>query len=186
MQCSAATVSRIRKKILPTLQRQPAGRPKILSPRTLHDVKRKMLSGLLKTGKDVHKHLKEQGNDISYQAVLNSLEGIGFQARKKSKKPFLSRKHRQARYNWARTYKNWTVDDWKRVVFSGDTKINLWNSDGIQFYWTRKDDPQQPFHLQPTVKHGGGSLMFWGCTVSIKTASMLQTFSQFLPHSSRR
>lgn len=160
---SVGTVSSIRKKFLPGLPRQPVGRPRILSSRTLHDLKRKMMSGLLRTGKDVHKHLREQGTDITYQSVLNNLEAIGFKARKKSKKPFLSMKHRQARYAWARTHRNWTVEDWKRVVFSDETKINLWNSDGIQFYWTRKGDPQQPFHLQPTVKHGGGSLMFWGC-----------------------
>lgn len=160
---SVATISRLRKKFLPGLIRQPAGRPRILSTRTKHDLKRKMLSGQLKTGVDVHKYLREVGNNIGYQTVLDNLREIGFQSRRKSKKPFLSRKHRQARYNWARTHRNWTVEDWKRVIFSDETKINIWNSDGIQFYWTRPGDPQQPFHLQPTVKHGGGPLMFWGC-----------------------
>lgn len=129
----------------------------------MNDVKRKMMSGELRTGKDVHKYLRNNGTDIAYHSVLNRLREIGFVARKKTKKPFLSKKHRDARYAWARHHRNWTVDDWKRIIFSDETKINLWNSDGIQFYWTRPGDPAQPFHLQPTVKHGGGSLMFWGC-----------------------
>lgn len=160
---SVATVSRLRKKFLSSLPRQPSGRPKILSDRTMHDLKRKMLTGELKNGAAVHKYLRRQGKDIAYQTVLNNLQGIGFHAKKKTKKPFLSRKHMAARFAWARAHRSWTVEDWKRVIFSDETKINIWNSDGIQFYWTRPGDPQQPFHLQPTVKHGGGSLMFWGC-----------------------
>jgi hypothetical protein len=122
-----------------------------------------MMTGVLKTGVEVHKYLTDRGTVISYRSVLNNLKKIGFKAHRKAKKPFLSMKHRKARYAWARTHRHWTVDDWKRVVFSDETKINLWNSDGIEVYWTRPGDPQQPFHLRPTVKHGGGSLMFWGC-----------------------
>lgn len=160
---SPATVSRIRTKCLPTLIKQPVGRPRILSARDKNDLKRKLLSGLLQTGTKVHKHLRDEGTDISYRTVLRNLREIGFQAKKKMKKPFLSLKHRKARLEWAKAHQYWTVDDWKRVVFSDETKINLWNSDGIQYCWTRPGDPVQPFHLQPTVKHGGGSLMFWGC-----------------------
>lgn len=163
---SAATVSRIRTKHLPTLQKQPAGRPRILSARSKNDLNRKLLSGRLKTGKQVLKSLRDEGTNISYRSVLRNLREIGFQAKKKVKKPFLSKKHKQARLEWARGHRNWTVDDWKRVVFSDETKINIWNSDGIQYYWAKPGDPVQPFHLQPTVKHGGGSLMFWGCMTS--------------------
>jgi uncharacterized membrane protein len=36
-------------------------------------------------------------------------------------------------------------------------------SDGIRYYWTRPGDPCKPHHLDLTIKHGGGSLMMWGC-----------------------
>ncbi|OAQ23794.1 hypothetical protein K457DRAFT_39169, partial [Linnemannia elongata AG-77] len=39
---SLGTVSNIRTKHLPTLQRQPAGRPRILSTRNKNEIKRKL------------------------------------------------------------------------------------------------------------------------------------------------
>ena len=160
---SLGTVSNIRTKRLPILQRRPAGRPRILSIRDKNKIKRKLLSGLLQTGVGVYKHVRDGGVNISYRTILRNLREIGFQSRKMVKKPFLSAKHRKARLNWARQHRHWTIDDWKRVVFSDEMKINLWHSDGIVYCWIRPGDPVQPFHLQQTVKHEGGSLMFWGC-----------------------
>ena len=45
-------------------------------------------------------------------------------------------------------------------------KFNIWNSDGMEYYWSRDGDPLMPHHIIPTVKHGGGSLMFWGSLTS--------------------
>jgi hypothetical protein len=160
---SVGTVSKLRKMFLPNLPRNPAGRPRLLSARTMQGVKRQMLSGQLKTAKEALKHLQSQRIQISYQSVLNNLRRVGLHPYKKLKKPFLSKKHQEKRYHWAKTYVNWTVDDWKRVVFSDETKINLWNSDGIIYHWKRPNDQVNPFHIHPTVKHGGGHLMFWGC-----------------------
>ena len=163
---SARTVGRIKKSILPTLPSLPAGRPRILSERTLRDVNRKVLTGECKTGKAVMKHLQQQGIKLSYQRVLDNLRSIGIYARRKSKKPFLSKKHKMERLRWAMTHRSWTVDDWKRVIFSDETKINLWNSDDVQYCLKKQDSPLRPFLVQETVKHGGGSLMFWGCMTS--------------------
>ncbi|KAG0734290.1 hypothetical protein G6F23_012532 [Rhizopus arrhizus] len=55
------------------------------------------------------------------------------------------------------------VHDWRRVVFSDETKVNVWGSDGCKYYWSRPEDPLKPHHIDVTVKHGGGSLMMWGC-----------------------
>lgn len=160
---SEITVSRLKRLFLPTLPHLSAGRPRILSDRMLRDINRKVLTGYCKTGKAVHKYVHRQGVRISYKSIMNNLRMIGICARRKVKKSFLSKKHKLARLQWARAHKHWTVDDWKRVIFSDETKINLWNSDGIQYCLRKEDTPLQPFHVQPTVKHGGGSLMFWGC-----------------------
>ncbi|KAG1136935.1 hypothetical protein G6F37_013629 [Rhizopus arrhizus] len=67
------------------------------------------------------------------------------------------------RLAWAKKYQNWTTDDWRRVLFSDETKVNIWGSDGCKYYWSRPGDPLKPHHIDVTVKHGGGSLMMWGC-----------------------
>lgn len=166
LKVSPRTVGRIKKSILPQIPRLPPGRPRKISSRALREINRKVLTGELTTGKAVLKSVRQQGLDVSYQTVLNSLGRIGIHAQRKQKKPFLSKKHRLERYRWALAHRSWTVDDWKRVIFSDETKINLWNSDGIQYCLRKQDSQLQPFHVQETVKHGGGNLMFWGCMTS--------------------
>ena len=157
---SVGTVSRLRNKFLPDLPRQAVGRPQIISSRTVHVITRMMVSGQLKTPKEVLHYLQQQGVQATYRTVVNTLRKNGFKARRKQKKPFLSDKHKRVRYRWAKAYAHWTAEDWRSVVFSDETKINIWNSDGIHWYWSRDGDRIQP---EPTVKHGGRSLMFWGC-----------------------
>ncbi|KAG0807541.1 hypothetical protein G6F19_013815 [Rhizopus arrhizus] len=35
------------------------------------------------------------------------------------------------RLAWANAHKDWTKDDWRRMVFSDETKVNVWGSDGV-------------------------------------------------------
>ena len=55
----------------------------------------------------------------------------------KKKKPLLSPKHRKQRLAFALKYKEWTVEDWKRVIWSDETKINRIASDGRQWIWKK-------------------------------------------------
>ena len=54
----------------------------------------------------------------------------GFTAHMQQKKPLLTRRHVQTQVRFARRYANWTVHDWNRIIFSDETKINRFNSDG--------------------------------------------------------
>ncbi|KAG1125393.1 hypothetical protein G6F38_013827 [Rhizopus arrhizus] len=49
------------------------------------------------------------------------------------------------------------------MVFSDETKVNVWGSDGVKYYWKRVGDKLRFHHLDLTVKGGGGSVMMWGC-----------------------
>jgi len=55
------------------------------------------------------------------------------------------------------------VEDWTRVIWSDETKINRIGSDGRMYVWKKRGGPLQDKEVQGTVKFGGGSLMVWGC-----------------------
>jgi len=82
---------------------------------------------------------------------------------KKKKKPALSTKNKRLRLEFAKQHENWTVEDWKRVIFSDETKINRFNSDGMNWCWYRDTTNLETRTVSQTQKHGGGSVMVWGC-----------------------
>jgi DDE superfamily endonuclease len=65
--------------------------------------------------------------------------------------------------DFAKAHKDWTIDDRKRVIWSDESKINRFCSDGRSWYWARDGESVQGRHIKQTVKHGGGSIMVWGC-----------------------
>jgi transposase len=87
----------------------------------------------------------------------------GLTAIVKPKKPLLSKKNVNARLKWARIHKDWTLDDWRRVIWSDETKINRFGSDGRHYTYKRTTERLQPKHVKQTVKHGGSNIMIWGC-----------------------
>ena len=81
----------------------------------------------------------------------------------KKKKPLLSPRHRKQRLAFALKYKEWTVEDWKRVIWSDETKINRIASDGRQWMWKKAGEGLVEREVQGTVKFGGGNIMVWRC-----------------------
>jgi len=62
--------------------------------------------------------------------------------------------------DYAEAHQHWTVDDWKRVVWTDETKVNCLGSDGKRWVWKREGEGLNDRLVQGTVKFGGGSLMF--------------------------
>jgi len=66
--------------------------------------------------------------------------------------------------DYAEAHQHWTVDDWKRVIWTDETKVNYClGSDGKWWVWKREGEGLNDRLVQRTVKFRGGSLMFWGC-----------------------
>ena len=42
-------------------------------------------------------------------------------------------------------------------------KIKLFGSDGFKYVWWRPGEEYKDKCVMPTVKHGGGNIMVWGC-----------------------
>jgi len=161
---SRSTVARFRLEASYPMSACKMGRPRILCARQERLIARMVGSGKWKDAEKARSGLNaEYKVKISSESLRRSLRRSGLQSRVSKKKPLLSRKHRQARLAFARRYRNWTVEDWKRVVWSDESKYNVFGSDGRQYHWKKPGASLQSHHITPTVKHGGGSIFVWGC-----------------------
>ena len=70
--------------------------------------------------------------------------------------PMLKASHHINCLKFARYHKTWTVEDWKRVLWSDETKINRIGSDGKVYVWKKQGETVSDRTTTPTVKHGGG------------------------------
>jgi hypothetical protein len=100
---------------------------------------------------------------LSTQTVCCSLKIAGMRAVVKKKKPLLKKRHRKERMDFALAHQYWTVEDWKKVVWSDETKINMLGSDGRKWAWKKAGEGLSDRLVEGTLKFGGGSLMVWGC-----------------------
>ena len=95
--------------------------------------------------------------------VHRCLKESGMKAIVKKKWPLLSAKHRKACLDFAIVHKDWTIEDWKKVIWSDETKINRLGSDGRKYTWKEKGEGLSDRLVEGTIKFGGGNLMMWGC-----------------------
>ncbi|KAG1167658.1 hypothetical protein G6F70_009549 [Rhizopus microsporus] len=101
------------------------------------------------------------GVRVSPKTVRRTLKAAGLSAVAKVKKPRIDERTRRARLRFAKQFKDYTVEDWSRVVWSDETKINRLCSDGRTWVWVRDTGTIQPKQVKETVKHGGGSIQVW-------------------------
>jgi transposase len=161
---SKTKVQELRQEHLRELPVPKRGRPQKLSSQNKRLCVRAITSGKLKTAVNVAKMLREDMKiNVNRMTVTRALKEAGLDSAEMEAKPMLSAKNIKARLAFARKHRDWTIEDWKRVIWSDETKINRFNSDGRTWYWKRDGTDVQSHHVKQTVKHGGGSLMIWGC-----------------------
>lgn len=78
-------------------------------------------------------------------------------------KPYLSMKHKWDRKMWARKHAKWTEEKWKKVWFSDESKFNLFGSNGCLYCRRAVGEEFLDRNVRKEMKHGGGSVMVWGC-----------------------
>src|SRR5215469_9793508 len=164
VEVSIGTIRNIIKKHRPDAPKSFGGRKRKLSATDLRHATYLITSGKMDTAVQVTKALKEiKSMDISAETIRWRLRGIGMQPLVKKKRPSLSKRHRRERLDFAIGHKDWTVEDWKKVIWLDQTKINRFGSDGRKWVWKKQGGALSDRLVDGTLKYEGGSLMMWGC-----------------------
>lgn len=164
--CTQGAVSKILKKHRASkryVDYPRTGRPRKTTPHLDRVITRTSKQDPKKNAVDISKEIAEDhGVKISAKTVGRRLDALGLHARAPVKKPYVSPKNRMRRIEFANKYQNWTTKDWSNVVWTDESKFNLFGSDGRRYIRRPNGKKFDPRYTNPTMKHGGGSVMVYG------------------------
>ena len=159
-----STVSELRSQITTLPEKSVGGRPPKLTATDRRHMTRLITTGKVDTAPQLKRQLTNITNTtICTQSIQNGLKKESMVARVKAKKPLLRPRHIKQRLEFAQKYEHWTEEDWARVIWSDETKVNRLGSDGRKWVWKKSGAPLTSQHVNSTVKFGGGNVMIWGC-----------------------
>lgn len=165
-------ISRFKKDQIETKAR--SGRPKILNDNDERAIMRMVVADPRISAPKLSTIMSTSYNkNVCAQTIRQTIKNHGLNGRIARKKPFVSEVNRKKRLIFAKEHKHHGDEFWDTVLFSDESKFNLFGSDGRINVWRKPNTEMDPKHLRPTVKHGGGSLMVWGCFSAAGTGNLV-------------
>ena len=95
--------------------------------------------------------------------LRRTLHQVGVHGCHPRRKPLLKTIHKKGSKQFAEDMSTKHIDYWNHVLWSDEMKINLFGSGGFKHVWQRPGEEYKDKCVMPTVKHGGGNVMVWGC-----------------------
>jgi Transposase len=99
--------------------------------------------------------------NIGFYALRTALRNAGFARRVARRKPPVSETNRRRRLQWATEHVDWSIDQWKMILWSDETWVN--GDRHTKTYVTRrKGEEHDPTCVIERYQRRKG-WMFWGC-----------------------
>ena len=142
---------------------------KTLERKLVRDVSKKP-----RTAKSLVNDLAKSGFEVSEKTATRALHRNGLRGYRPRRTPLLQKRHLQARRKFAKDNLQKPEGYWKRVMWSDETKLELFGHRDVAYVWRKQGEAYHPKNTVVTVKHGGESIMLWGCFGAAGTGTLVR------------
>ncbi len=154
----AKTIQRIN-RTGSTQNRPRHDRPKKLSAHAHYHIQRLCLGNRHVSAASIAAEVEGEGVSLLVLRPYATLHQISLHGCCSRRKPLLKMMHKEACKQFAEDKQTKDMDYWNHVLWSDETKINLFGSDSVKRVWRQPGKEYKDKCVLPTVKHGGGSVM---------------------------
>ncbi len=84
----------------------------------------------------------------------------------------LNKKNTKVRLTFAKKYLGYPQGFWANILWTDETKVELFWRCVSYYIWHKTNTGFQKKNIIPTGKHGGGSVMVWGCFAASGTGQL--------------
>ena len=97
------------------------------------------------------------------KTVRRKLRASGLKGRVAASKPLLRPINERRKLLWAKKHKNYSIANWKKVLFTDESKFKLHENSPRVYVRRRHGERLSTQCLKSPVKHGGGNIQVCGC-----------------------
>lgn len=159
---AVSTVSRLIKgfKERGTVEsKKSSGRPKSLTDKDRRFLRRYVKKNRSATQSSI---ISDMPFKMSTWLLRHELKQMNIRKRMRTKKPYLEKRHMRERLKFAREHKNWTLEQWRKVIWTDESSIEIGADIDLKKVWR---EPKEKFLrdcLKPSFMSGRTKVMVWG------------------------
>ncbi|GBN71093.1 Transposable element Tc1 transposase [Araneus ventricosus] len=144
-------------------RRQGVGRPRVIKEKGRRRLSRLVKQNRRQTVAQLTAQYKAGPSaSVSEHTVQRTLLDMGLCSRRPTRVPLLTKRHRQLRLQWVREHRDWTMDEWKIVAWSDESRFLIHHVDGRVRVRRLPGEQLLPSCSTSHTQAGGGGIMLWG------------------------
>ncbi|GFV52090.1 transposable element Tcb1 transposase [Trichonephila clavipes] len=140
-----------------------SGRPRGTTPADDRYIVLQARRNRRQTAEDIARHTTQAtGRPISRFTVARRLQGCGLFARRPVRCVPLTLAHRRRRSLWCREHRNWRDSEWRRVLFTNESRFSLSSDSHRILIWRERGSRNHPLNIIERDRYVGRGVLVWG------------------------
>ncbi len=139
-------------------------RPTKITPRAQWWLIQEVIKEPRTTSKEPQALLASVKVSVHDSTIRKTLGKNGIHEKVPRQKPLLTKQNTKSSLTFAKKYpQDYPQDFWANILWNDETKVELFGRCVSHYIWSKTNTGFHQKNIIPTVKHGGGSVMVWGC-----------------------